>query len=288
MTPRHLRVTDNASLIVTGSTYMGMLTDLLRWNIDDPPSDFERNRHEVVYSYQHNRNPFIDRSEWAGCLFRGACPNTPLALSPASLSGSTDDVTVTLDWADNGETIFAGYRIYRSTAAAGPFTRLTTLLHLTSNYHDAAVTPGTRYYYRVVTVDAAGRESNPSSADVWPGQPVVTSSLIFINEIHYDNAGTDSGERVEILAPAGTNMSGWKLIAYNGTGGAQYATVNLSGTIPNQASCRGTLSFHRAGNWCPGGWATPKYCELSGWLQRCHSTKMIRSVRPTAESALWS
>lgn len=40
------------------------LSDLLQWNMQDPPDEFERNRNEVVYSYQHNRNPFVDHYEW--------------------------------------------------------------------------------------------------------------------------------------------------------------------------------------------------------------------------------
>ena len=40
---------------------------------------------------------------------------------------------------------------------------------------------------------------------------------VFINEIHYDNVGTDSGEKVEIAGPAGTDLSGWKLVRYNGS-----------------------------------------------------------------------
>ena len=31
----------------------------------------------------------------------------------------------------------------------------------------------------------------------------------FINEIHYDNTGKDTGEAIEIAGPAGTNLSGW-------------------------------------------------------------------------------
>ncbi len=42
---------------------------------------------------------------------------------------------------------------------------------------------------------------------------------VFINEIHYDNAGTDTGEAVEIAGPAGTDLTGWSLVLYNGNGG---------------------------------------------------------------------
>lgn len=249
-----LRVTDDPSQITVGGNYMGMMTDLLRWNIDDPPSDRERNRLEVVYSYQHNRNPFIDHPEWAGCLFKGACPTTSLAAAPASLVGTTDDASISLDWNDSPESMVLGYRVYRSTSASGTFTRLNARLLVTSNYLDTAVSSGTRYYYRVYAVDAAGRESSYSSTDVWPGAPE-GPDVVFISEIHYDNDGADTNEAIEISAPAGTNLSGWKLIAYNGAGGGQYATVNLSGTIVDQSGCYGTASFALVGlqNGAPDG-----------------------------------
>ena len=65
----------------------------------------------------------------------------------------------------------------------------------------------------------------------------------FINEIHYDNAGGDTGEGVEIAGPAGADLSGWSLVFYNGNGGGDYKTVGLSGVIPDQDDGAGTLSF---------------------------------------------
>jgi predicted extracellular nuclease len=61
----------------------------------------------------------------------------------------------------------------------------------------------------------------------------VSAATVFINEIHYDNAGTDAGEAIEVAGPAGTDLSGWSLVLYNGTGGAVYDTDMLSGTIPD-------------------------------------------------------
>src|SRR5690606_14859726 len=63
---------------------------------------------------------------------------------------------------------------------------------------------------------------------------------VFINEFHYDNVGTDSNEKIEVIAPAGTNLSGWSIVLYNGSGGASYATLPLSGTTTNQCGGHGT------------------------------------------------
>ena len=75
-----LEMTDNASLIVgtSGSpAYMGLLSTLLAWHQADPPDAAERARNEVIFSFQGNRNPFIDHPEWAtSALFTSAKPST--------------------------------------------------------------------------------------------------------------------------------------------------------------------------------------------------------------------
>jgi len=43
----------------------GKLSQLILWNTQDPPDDFEMNRNDVIYyQYQGNRNPYIDHSEY--------------------------------------------------------------------------------------------------------------------------------------------------------------------------------------------------------------------------------
>ncbi|MCD4681908.1 MAG: endonuclease, partial [Bacteroidales bacterium] len=42
----------------------GKFSTLYEWHQQDPPDDFEINRNNVIYSYQNNRNPFIDHPEY--------------------------------------------------------------------------------------------------------------------------------------------------------------------------------------------------------------------------------
>ena len=42
---------------------------LMKWNEQDPVSQKEIDRNEAVYSYQHNRNPFIDHPELADYIW---------------------------------------------------------------------------------------------------------------------------------------------------------------------------------------------------------------------------
>ncbi|MFI0427936.1 endonuclease [Mariniflexile sp. HMF6888] len=46
---------------ITGQ--FGDLETLLDWHRNDPPDDFEMNRNNVVYTWQYNRNPFIDHPD---------------------------------------------------------------------------------------------------------------------------------------------------------------------------------------------------------------------------------
>ena len=85
--------------------------------------------------------------------------------------------------------------------------------------------------------------------------PCAIAQTVFINEFHYDNSGTDTGERVEVIAPAGTNLTGWKVVGYDGSGGASYATFTLSGITANQCGGYGTVVATATGlqNGAPDG-----------------------------------
>ncbi|MBK8555621.1 MAG: lamin tail domain-containing protein [Lewinellaceae bacterium] len=73
-----------------------------------------------------------------------------------------------------------------------------------------------------------------------PGQ---VPPVIFINEIHYDNVGTDADEFIELAGTAGLDLSQYAIVLYNGNGGVEYGTMTLSGLIDNEGSGFGAVSF---------------------------------------------
>jgi len=69
------------------------LSTLLEWNTEDPVDDFERNRNNVVYGFQHNRNPYIDHPEYVNEVFGESVPNvlpsiTNITISPNNPTAS--------------------------------------------------------------------------------------------------------------------------------------------------------------------------------------------------------
>lgn len=66
---------------------------------------------------------------------------------------------------------------------------------------------------------------------------------VFINELHYDNAGGDVDEGVELAGPAGTDLADWQLFFYNGSSGSVYKTRSLSGLIPEGVAGIGFVEF---------------------------------------------
>jgi DNA/RNA endonuclease G (NUC1) len=78
-------------------------------------------------------------------------------------------------------------------------------------------------------------------------------NAVRISELHYDNAGTDAGEAIEISAPAGTDLTGWQVVLYNGTGGASYNTQTLSGVVPATCDARGVVVINYPANGIQNG-----------------------------------
>jgi hypothetical protein len=96
-------------------------------------------------------------------------PWIPALAIPLSGEGVTPSGhTVRLTW-DPSTSGVIGYRAYRATSAAGPFTALHSAPNPQTRYTDSTVQSGTTYYYVVTAVasgDAESAYSNQASATI--------------------------------------------------------------------------------------------------------------------------
>lgn len=263
-----LILTDDRNLIDASSTgsngsvaYMGLRSVLIQWHKDDPVDDFERRHTDAVYDAQGNRNPFIDHPEYVECVFESICGGVIDILAPdapTNLFGESGNPTIELTWDANIEADLAGYNIYRTEVSDSTTIKLNTSIQTDNSFIDSEVNEFVTYFYTITAVDTSFNESEFSLGIVATAGEVTSVSLdVWINEFHYDNASTDVGEFIEIAGTAGTDLSGWSLVLYNGNNGTTYQTVNLSGVIIDEQNGFGTLSFDISGiqNGGPDGFA---------------------------------
>lgn len=116
-----------------------------------------------------------------------------------------------------------------ATGGVGTFTFTATANQAGQTFNVAFVaTDGDGTTTNVVAIQAI----NPNSAeDIW------------INEIHYENVGTDGDEGVEIAGTAGSVLSDYALVLYNDNDGKAYDTNTLTGTLDNEQCGFGAAWF---------------------------------------------
>ncbi|UQN09754.1 NPCBM/NEW2 domain-containing protein (plasmid) [Deinococcus sp. QL22] len=139
---------------------------------------------------------YYDHADWAEAKVSCTDDTTPPAV-PSTLTASPQVGGIVLDWADNTEPDLAGYRVYRSPSANGPFGLLTPQPIMPSTYSDPAP-EGVRSFYQVVSVDKAGNMSPPASTDATRpssgGSPVLTvenlDAVPFFNRLVFSRIGS--------------------------------------------------------------------------------------------------
>jgi len=121
-----------------------------------------RTYHYRVRSFDFERNEGVS-SDYQFATPSGAAPVVPLnfAIRPPDVMEK-----ITLTWTANSETDLAGYNLYRSESAAGPFTRVNADPISTGgdasgtfSYVDEGLKIAVKYYYQLKAVDVAGNES---------------------------------------------------------------------------------------------------------------------------------
>lgn len=172
-----------------------MIDLFLEWNVEDPVSDFERQRntyHTSNQTYsQGNRNPFIDNAYLATRIWGGndaidswglyitadkEAPTTPTNLTLSNSTTTTIDVSWT---ASTDNVAVTKYEIYVDGTLQGNTTN--------TNHTITNLNPGTTYSITVLAKDIASNESAKSTAvngttltDNTP--PSVPSNVTITNE----------------------------------------------------------------------------------------------------------
>src|SRR5688500_16215221 len=97
----------------------------------------------------------------------------------------------------------------------------------------------------VTTSCSENDPTGPSSSSMKPRMDFTAAVLpaVRISEFHYDNTGTDTGERIEVSYPEGTSLSGYSLVLVNGSNDAVYNTRALSGGVTATCGSRGVAVF---------------------------------------------
>ena len=73
-----------------------------------------------------------------------------------------------------------------------------------------------------------------------------SGAAVFVNEIHYANAGVDAGEFVEIAGPSGTDLTGYEVVLYDARQASRTPATPLTATLPAQRRHRRRLPRSRA------------------------------------------
>ncbi len=77
-----LELTDTVPSSPNYEPLHGKMSTLLAWHQQDPPSAWEELRNDKVYSYQENRNPFIDHPEYVSLIWGGTAVQPEICSQP--------------------------------------------------------------------------------------------------------------------------------------------------------------------------------------------------------------
>lgn len=135
------------------------LNVLLAWHNQDPVSQAEIKRNNASYTYQGNRNPFIDNPNYVNLIWGSQQPSgdtqAPTTVTGVNISGKTS-TSISLAWSASTDNVgVTAYNVYMNG-------NLQTTVNSTSTTI-SGLAPSTTYSFYVVAKDAAGNSSSNSS-----------------------------------------------------------------------------------------------------------------------------
>ncbi|MBD3906787.1 endonuclease [Chryseobacterium sp. Ch-15] len=149
--------------MIGSSSFPGLqtweLNVLLAWHNQDPVSQAEINRNNASYTFQGNRNPFIDNPSYVNQIWGGQAPTidtqAPSTVTNLTVSGKTSN-TVSLTWnAATDNVAVSSYDVYMNGSLKTNVSSTSTTI--------TGLNPSTTYNFYIKAKDAAGNSSANSS-----------------------------------------------------------------------------------------------------------------------------
>ncbi|MCX6209749.1 MAG: endonuclease [Bacteroidetes bacterium] len=134
---------------------------MIKWHKLDPVSTKEKTRNNAAYSFQGNRNPFIDRPEYVDSVWNGGCPGlSVLPVNFVVFKGKVNNNLLDLNWQVSNEVNVLKYDLEFSVNGTSFSTIASIEAHQAANYSYSVNVndiKGKRVYYRVKNVDKNGK-----------------------------------------------------------------------------------------------------------------------------------
>ena len=184
-----LELVDNTG---TSDATFGKLSTLITWHSNDPVDDAERTRNDKVYSYQGNRNPFIDYPEFVSSIW-GSGPLSPSNLAITSISENS----LSLSWTDNA-TNETSYKFYKDEVLVETLNSNSTSITING------LAKNTKYKFWV--------KSYNSDGESFPAELYVTTKGIYISEVSEGTSYTTEFLELYNNHSSSTNLTGYKLV----------------------------------------------------------------------------
>jgi len=187
------------------SPLFGDLSTLIEWNALDPVDAFEMNRNNVVYSYQNNRNPFIDHPEYVEMIWGTTPPPVNILPTITNITHSpsfvfpTDAVSISAN-ASDADGSLDSVKLYWGISANSMQDSI--LMSLSGDNYTASMPPhtqGTTVYFKI----AAWDNNHAKTISITQNFTVqFVNELPVLSNVGFSPALPTSNDKIEVSATA--------------------------------------------------------------------------------------
>ncbi|SMB91849.1 ExeM/NucH family extracellular endonuclease [Deinococcus hopiensis] len=250
----HALATASLSAQVTGQT---------KWHINsDEPTVLDYNTEFKTAAQQgslYAPDPFRSSDHDPLLIGLNLTPDAPIVSNPAPtvvLTPDTDSAAVTVGGSSVSRSFTAvgtnatGNLTVTVTPQGGAPALVTAPATATSGtpfkvtvFAPTGTTPGT-YTYGLKAGDSGASDTSTLTVTVTAGTGGGAAAQPWINEFHYDNAGPDANEFVEVVVPSGVDPANLKVYLYNGNPAQLKLYGVTSGYALGTGAASGSYTVH--------------------------------------------